>query len=869
LAPTGTISPFFSICVRISPSTSVQVVEPVAPAEPSARHRAAAQVHAVDVGGVDEDLAPGLRRAQLRDAPRVELERDPPAALAGPPEARAERRLDQLVQRAEGAVLVQRGDPVAVGLERAPEPRLGLGPGLALETRPQPRLVEAHEQAHGEGVLEQHRADEGARQRALDLVEVLEVRAHEVGLAPVEPRVEHEAVQGVVRHDAEQGGAERLGEPRCQRVQVRLVAAEGQHAQGRDHALGAVARGDAGLAGVHDADAEVVDGGEEVRQQPRPREVDPKRRGLALGGAPVEVERELRVAPCGERLEADDVAHGVLGVGRHAERLGEGRPVARGQRHPFGLAEVCDERVEQPVLPAGREPLDLRLEPLRLERAAAVLRRRAEVVEHGAPVLADRRAVVDGRGACALLEQLPQAAPQRLAVALAGQQHGGVEGAAVRVGPQHEPRVLAALGVDDLADQRGVALEVRREQELDRRRVEGGDQGLVAVGARPRGLLGEDGVEALGEEGHLRGRGAQRAEGEEPLDDGEARDAAVVAVLLHDDAVEARRAVDARLGARLVHLDDAGVGEEAADLLGHLGAALPLVEPAGLRAPPHAEAGVGAQGDRGAAVAQVDVVGAEPHQHEVPVEQPVEEADDLRAALGAAFDEAAGELYVGLQRADRAHEARVVVGHVGHDGEGLAQVRLERRVLLGGREARKELDVDQRLAPRVRALPEDAQPAPGVALHGEDGVEQELLGERPAAQREAHRVDEEGPVVLEHVDDAPARPVLGGVDADAQLPLAPRGAHRLEGLAGEAGEGFGAPGADGAGVDARQEGVGEADEGTARVRLERAGAPLQRGLEGASRRVARRRHAGGSVDDPHAPHPAGRLPCPRAREEAP
>ena len=123
-------------------------------------------------------------------------------------------------------------------------------------------------------------------------------------------------------------------------------------------------------------------------------------------------------------------------------------------------------------------------------------------------------------------------------------------------------------------------------------------------------------------------------------------------------------------------------------------------------------------------------------------------------------------------------------------------------------------------------------------------MEQELLGEAAAAEREAHGVDEEGPVVLEQLHDVAPRTVGRCVDADLQL--AGRALrYQLEGLTGELREGGRASGAHRAGVGAREQRTGERQEGAALGRAHGLGRRGHRRLEGLPCRV--RCHRRGSV----------------------
>ena len=97
-----------------------EVLRPVAPAQPAARHLAAAQVDALEARRVDEDLEQRPRAGQARHLGRVELEAQeaaPRARRAGMADARApavgaQRGLDQRQQLAQHAVFVEVADAV-------------------------------------------------------------------------------------------------------------------------------------------------------------------------------------------------------------------------------------------------------------------------------------------------------------------------------------------------------------------------------------------------------------------------------------------------------------------------------------------------------------------------------------------------------------------------------------------------------------------------------------------------------------------------------------------------------------------------------------------------------------------------------------
>src|SRR4029450_11660412 len=133
----------------------------------------------------------------------------------------------------------------------------------------------------------------------------------------------------------------------------------------------------------------------------------------------------------------------------------------------LGLAVARDQGVEEAVLPARGQRVDLGFERLDVGWRTPPLGGGAEEMQHRGPLLEEGDAVVDVARGAALLEQPRDAAAQVLAVALAREQHGRGVGATVWIGAQHQPRVLRALRADHLPDQRRVALDVAREQELD------------------------------------------------------------------------------------------------------------------------------------------------------------------------------------------------------------------------------------------------------------------------------------------------------------------------------------------------------------------------------------------------------------------
>lgn len=90
-----------------------ELLATVRPADPPARHLAAAQVHGLDIGGAHERLEHRDRPRQLRDESGIELEGQVKFALAVRPALKpvgAQGRLDDGQEPAQDAVLIEARD---------------------------------------------------------------------------------------------------------------------------------------------------------------------------------------------------------------------------------------------------------------------------------------------------------------------------------------------------------------------------------------------------------------------------------------------------------------------------------------------------------------------------------------------------------------------------------------------------------------------------------------------------------------------------------------------------------------------------------------------------------------------------------------
>ena len=214
-----------------------EVLTAVRPADPAPRDRAAAKVHPLEPGRMDEDLEARLRLRHLVHARRIELEGEAPAVAAVRSPlvvVGAKRPVDELEEGAEDPVLVEARDRLEGGEDpfRDRVGRVSLRGRPLLEGRRnpgrrlRPRRVEAGvEEAHevedegrvgAQGVLHV-----GLAQAEADLAEVLRVGAEHRDLPPVEAGREGETVEAVVLRLARPHPGEAPLERLARRVEVR------------------------------------------------------------------------------------------------------------------------------------------------------------------------------------------------------------------------------------------------------------------------------------------------------------------------------------------------------------------------------------------------------------------------------------------------------------------------------------------------------------------------------------------------------------------------------------------------------------------------------------------------------------------------
>ena len=184
-----------------------EVLAPVAPADPAAGDRAAAEVHALDPGPAHPDLVGRPRQRQLRDGGRIELEgeRRTVAVVVG-----AHRRRDQGEEAPADAVVVEAGDGVERLADRRRQRGRRGGAAIGRTGGVEAGGEQLDEVARQAGVLGERRLDVRLAEGEADLAQVLGVGAQHRHLAGVEAGEQHETVEPVALDHALDETGERL-----------------------------------------------------------------------------------------------------------------------------------------------------------------------------------------------------------------------------------------------------------------------------------------------------------------------------------------------------------------------------------------------------------------------------------------------------------------------------------------------------------------------------------------------------------------------------------------------------------------------------------------------------------------------------------
>ena len=712
------------------------VVHAVRPADAAARDPPAAQVDPLHVGRVDVDLHQrrGLGDGRHVGGAQLEAHRAAPAPVG----VGAQRRLDQAELVAQDAVVVERLDLVQRGQDRLAHRLLGRLVALVLGVEAQ--LEQLHEVGGQRRVLDQRVVLVALGEARADALAVLAVCAQDLDLVPVQARREHEPVERVGLRVAAPDGRDAVGDARAVGLQVDRLVARTEHPEVL-HPGVAVAAGQARRDLLDHAQPEVL----EHRH---------RRRQLDLAAALVEADaRALALARrtrSGARRRtarrASPAARSSRCRGRRARRwsrpcssAGSARPTRSPARGPARRRGALISAVAQLVVPRAGGGHDLALELAEVEVDQAAGGVDAEVHLH-AVALAEHEVVVDRVGLEALAEQRQQALQQVAVVARARQRDDQRRAPRVGVAAAEQPHLLA-LQREQRHDRAAQVVGRGGEQLVLRERVEQRDRGLVVVRALDQVLGAQDLAQLAVQQRRLARGLAVGLGGEQAEHPGLADDLAVGRDPPHADVVHPHRPVHAR--------EPVGLGDDQQVALER-----PRPHAGGQRVDRHRlrvrrardvgedpEPRVGHDRDRVVAEAVLAVA----EEDEVVAQQPLEEGDGLV------------DLLVGVARRSGARELDHPPRPVGHRGEvldrgadvgeHLAQRLLEPRELLG-REPAVEVEVHDRLAPRGLArVQHRLDRAVGVALDADDRVQDAVDPDPAAAQRGAHRVDQERPVL--------------------------------------------------------------------------------------------------------------------------
>ncbi len=785
-----------------------EVVGPVAPADPAARDRRAAQVDPLHARRVHPHLEEQLRRTRGGDLAEHELVGDvghaPRAharlAPAVPVVARAHAARDDLLEPPQRSVLRQEGHAPQGRVERVPDvgqrarPLLDGAGDRGVELR-----LEQLEQLPGDPGLPHQRGRKRRPARDGSRLEgVRGVASEHVHLAPVQTGRQHEGVQPVAEHVPGAGREHRLGEALAALFHVErpsFVVLDREHV---DRRAGQAVRSD--LVRLHrdDLEARVLEDRHEVRQdeplaaqedlQLR-RPDDPRHRGQRAAV----VDHDRDGAPVrGHRLELGDVRDRDLRIPGGLVLPAEGLAVL--PREPPGLVgrPAALQPLLQTVGPGSDQALDPPLEIGSLHRPQARdLPAHVEVQTRLDP-LAERQVVVEHDPLEGLDQRGLDRAPDLTREALLGQDHHHGQATLERVFPERDPHLARAVRREDgthvLAD-----LRRRREEELLLgQRVEDRDDLLVVVRALADVRLGEDRGELAPQDRDVPGRLGVRLRREEADEAVLSRRLSVRAQLLDAHVVHARPPVHGRLGVGLVDDQHRAVYRQLADPVGERRHRHGLGEARIALVAQEPEARPRLDHDRGLPGLADDVVRAIAQEDEASCPEPLEEILDLLELLPAGRELLGLLVELDDDPLHRAHHGDEVVRDAHHVLQALGELGADDLAAAGILDAAHLAVDDGLLGSPVGGRSHADHPTVLVPLDVEEGVDHGLDRDVARGQVFANRVDDErslADVGADHRDvGLPAVPLAPGVvDRDVH-PVRPRVQQEAEGAERHRGE---------------------------------------------------------------------------------
>ena len=781
-----------------------EVLRPVRPADAAARDRREAQVDGLHARRVDPDLAERARLRRCFHGLAVELEGQRGRAPAGRVrlvEVGAHRDIDQVVELAQDAVLIQARHGGKRAFDALPDRRLGRLPLGRLEAAVRIEAqVEELDQVAGEAGMTREGVGEVAQaERRAELAKTGGIGPQHRHFAPLGARGYDKAIEAVVVGLPAEHGEEAAFEPLVVTFELDGSAVAGlQDHVVQGHVALAVGKARTYVIGalVDGREAQVLQHGHPLGQGDRrtqriDRGVDAAR-GHAGHAIEIDDDGMLRA----QALDALDVLQRALG--REGVRVagGKGRPVLglQGLR-PLALR---GDGVGQPVLPGAHD-----LDNPALQLAHVDSRRRA-VIAADNELHANQRAFREvgiERGHPALVglgKEHPDALAHARIVPVARgidqHRHETVEAVDAREDAHARPR----LEIEDALAPGLQLLGADLKQLVAREGVENVEQRLAGVaGGRVAGGR-EHGLDLVTQQGDLAGRADVGLRGEQPHEADLSLGPAVTVVGLDADVVHVRAPMHAA--------HDIGFGddegrrreEEAPHLGRHRHQLAAAAQHLHLRIAQDAEAAA----LHGHEVARVGIVrvgiareleDARAEEREVGLLEPLQKCRRLAQHTRREVRLRSLQLIApGLE----ALQHRAPVGdHDTHLGKDVGELRsqIARFGLRQGAQVDGDVAFLMPVAPVSVAGTADGQQVSGlVALGLEDRMEQEAHREAAGLQLAQHRIDEERHVVVEDLDDRALgeRPLAAcGHAADPDLVptlgLAGDELHRLAGVAGE------------------------------------------------------------------------------------
>ena len=611
--------------------------------------------------------------------------------------------------------------------------------GLAVQRRVEAHLEQPHQQRGQQRVAAQRVLGRGLGEGHAGLQQVLGVAAQHRDLAPAQAGTQHQAVEAVVLGIAAPDAGEGLVEILRARghvdvaagrldlelldvghapVQIEAEGMLGDHAQA--HVLHQRQR-----VGQRDVDAQVI----EIQAQRAFAGTVPRRA----------VQAQAQIVGVLELGQALDVVGGQLG-GDVLDVVLRQRPAEAGrQRQSARLAVALDQRLAQVVLPVAQQMRQARLQLGRID-ADFLARARA----HGQVQLRQRRFAqlhggVDRVAVQGLLHQRLDAQAQLGVEAVARHVDQRRPETPVAIAAQEQLAAHALLQAQDAHRGARQLVLARLEQFLARQRLQDMAQRLAAMAVGRQAGLAHDVLVALAHQRDLPRAAVVGAGGEQAQEALLAGDAAVGVEGQHADVVHVTLAMHrgARIGLGQDHrLGLPGLVEQVGGQRAH------RARLARGMAPHQAQAGVLLRHQHFLAALLLHAVLAIAEEGEVVVGGPLQEF--LRLAAHAIGDRhAARGQVLGHGQHLLAHRAPVA-DDLTHLGQHAADLGLDARHRLG--RLAVDLQHHQRLG---LALAHRRGLARLVALEAHHRMAQHMHAHAHAGQGHAHRIDQEGHVVVD------------------------------------------------------------------------------------------------------------------------